>query len=145
MIFKVDKKCHGELIEVWEKSVRATHDFLREKDIEEIKREIPMYFDAVEMYCTKNSEGRITGFIGTADRKIEMLFVDPEYFGMSLGKTLIKYVMKNREIDEVDVNEQNDKALKFYLHMGFEVILRDEFDSMGNPFPILHMKIKKMA
>lgn len=53
--------------------------------------------------------------------------------------------MKNREIDEVDVNEQNDKALKFYLHMGFEVILRDEFDSMGNHFPILHMKIKKMA
>lgn len=38
MIFKVDKKCHGELIEVWEKSVRATHDFLSEKNIEDIKK-----------------------------------------------------------------------------------------------------------
>ena len=27
MIFKVDKKCHGELIEVWEKSVKRTPDF----------------------------------------------------------------------------------------------------------------------
>ena len=145
MIFGVDKKCYGELIEVWEKSVRATHDFLSEKDIEDIKREIPMYFDAVEMHCTKNTEGRITGFIGTADRKIEMLFVDPEYFGKSLGKTLIKYAMENGDIDEVDVNEQNDKAFKFYLHMGFEVISRDELDSMGNPFPILHMRVKKMV
>ena len=74
-----------------------------------------------------------------------MLFVDPEYFGKSLGKTLIKYAMENGDIDEVDVNEQNDKAFKFYLHMGFEVISRDELDSMGNPFPILHMKAKKMV
>lgn len=145
MIFKADKKYYGELMEVWEKSVRATHDFLNEKDIEDIKKEISLYFDAVEMYCTKNSEGKIIGFIGTADKKIEMLFVDPEYFKKSFGKTLIKYAMENKAIDEVDVNEQNDKALKFYLHMGFEVISRDEFDSMGNPFPILHMKAKKMV
>ena len=145
MIFKADKKCYRELIEIWKKSVRATHDFLSEKDIEDIKKEIPLYFDAVEIYCTKNDKGNITGFIGIAEKKIEMLFVDPEYFGKSLGKTLIKYVLENKEIDEVDVNEQNEKALKFYLHMGFEVISRDEFDSMGNHFPILHMKVKKMV
>lgn len=145
MIFKADKKYYGELIEIWERSVRATHDFLSEKDIEDIKKEIPLYFDAVEIYYTKNDKGNVTGFIGTAEKKIEMLFVDPEYFGMSLGKTLIKYVMENKKVDEVDVNEQNGKALKFYLYMGFEVISRDEFDSMGNSFPILHMKVKKMA
>ena len=45
----------------------------------------------------------------------------------------------------LNINEQNEKALKFYQYMGFEVVSRDEFDSMGNPFPILHMKIKKMV
>jgi putative acetyltransferase len=74
-----------------------------------------------------------------------MLFIDPEYFRESLGKSLVKYVLENKGIDEVDVNEQNEKALKFYQYMGFEVVSRDEFDSMGNPFPILYMKIKKMV
>ena len=141
MIFKTGIQDEKELVEVWEKSVRATHHFLKEQDILEIKKVLPSYFEAVDMYCTKNEDGRITAFIGTADRKIEMLFADPEYFGQSLGKNLINYVLK--DIDEVDVNEQNENAHSFYLHMGFEVVSRDEFDSMGNPFPILHMRLKR--
>lgn len=141
MIFKTGIEDEKELVEVWERSVRATHHFLQEKDIIEIKKVLPSYFSAVDMYCTKNKDGKITAFIGTADKKIEMLFADPEYFGQSLGKNLINYVLEN--IEEVDVNEQNKNAYNFYLHMGFEVISRDEFDSMGNPFPILHMKLKK--
>lgn len=141
MIFKTGIQEEKELVDVWEKSVRATHHFLKEQDIIEIKKVLPSYFEAVEMYCTKNETGKITGFIGIADKKIEMLFIDPEYFGHSLGKNLINYVLKN--IEEVDVNEQNKNAYEFYLHMGFEVVSRDEFDSMGNPFPILHMRLKK--
>lgn len=145
MIFRAGKMHYEELEEIWERSVRATHNFLTEKDIASIKKEIPLYFNGVEIYCTKNNDEKITGFIGIAEKKIEMLFIDPEYFRESLGKSFVKYVLENKGIDEVDVNEQNEKALKFYQYMGFEVVSRDEFDSMGNPFPILHMKIKKMV
>ncbi|MGN0942656.1 MULTISPECIES: GNAT family N-acetyltransferase [Fusobacterium] len=145
MIFRAGKMYYEELEEIWERSVRATHNFLTEKNIASIKKEIPLYFNGVEIYCTKNNDEKITGFIGIAEKKIEMLFIDPEYFRESLGKSLVKYVLENKGIDEVDVNEQNEKALKFYQYMGFEVVSRDEFDSMGNPFPILHMKIKKMV
>ncbi|RGJ23589.1 GNAT family N-acetyltransferase [Fusobacterium varium] len=145
MIFRAGKMHYEELEEIWERSVRATHNFLTEKDIASIKKEIPLYFNGVEIYCTKNNDKKITGFIGIAEKKIEMLFIDPEHFRESLGKSLVKYVLENKGIDEVDVNEQNEKALKFYQYMGFEVVSRDEFDSMGNPFPILHMKIKKMV
>ena len=48
-------------------------------------------------------------------------------------------IVKSR--DKVDVNEQNEKALQFYLHLGFQVIGRDETDSMGKPFPILHLQL----
>lgn len=145
MIFRAGKMHYEELEEIWERSVRATHNFLTEKDIASIKKEIPLYFNGVEIYCTKNNDEKITGFIGIAEKKIEMLFIDSEYFRESLGKSLVKYVLENKGIDEVDVNEQNEKALKFYQYMGFEVVSRDEFDGMGNPFPILHMKIKKMV
>ena len=32
------------------------------------------------------------------------------------------------------------QAYKFYLHMGYEVIGRDELDPSGKPFPILHLQ-----
>jgi hypothetical protein len=45
----------------------------------------------------------------------------------------------------VDVNEQNEQALGFYLRMGFEVEGRSELDSTGKPFPLLHMRLIDLA
>ena len=40
----------------------------------------------------------------------------------------------------VDVNEQNEAALRFYEALGFSVAGRSPPDAAGRPFPILHMK-----
>ena len=42
----------------------------------------------------------------------------------------------------MDVNEQNEQAVGFYEHYGFEVFDRSETDGMGDPFPILHMRLR---
>jgi len=42
--------------------------------------------------------------------------------------------------DRVDVNEQNQEALGFYNHLGYEVTGRSPIDGQGRPFPILHLK-----
>jgi ribosomal protein S18 acetylase RimI-like enzyme len=36
--------------------------------------------------------------------------------------------------DEVDVNEQNTRALEFYLKHNFQQMARSELDAEGNPF-----------
>lgn len=78
----VTQEHYQVLIEIWESSVRSTHDFLSEKNIAELKPLIlEQYFDAVELRCFKDESGKITGFIGVAESKIEMLFVAPEFFG----------------------------------------------------------------
>lgn len=38
------------------------------------------------------------------------------------------------------VNFANTQAYRFYLHMGYKVIGRDEFDSFGKSFPIIHLQ-----
>ena len=53
----------------------------------------------------------------------------------------MEYARDKKHMDKVDVNEQNEKALQFYLHLGFQIIGRDETDSMGKPFPILHLQL----
>jgi len=45
----------------------------------------------------------------------------------------------------VDVNEQNQQAVGFYRRLGFEVEGRSEVDSMGKPFPLLHLRKRNLA
>ncbi|NIG53743.1 GNAT family N-acetyltransferase [Chitinophaga sp. Cy-1792] len=128
------------LIEVWERSVRATHDFLTEDDIQFFKPLIlNEYFQAVNLSCMKDKNGAILGFAGVADNKLEMLFIDPAYRGEGVGKALLAFVISQQGVTLVDVNEQNEQAVGFYLHNGFKVLSRSEVDGMGKPFPLLMM------
>jgi putative acetyltransferase len=135
---------YEELTRVWEASVRATHDFLPDSYIDLLKNLVlTRYLDAVMLICTKDSRQRITGFAGVAAGKIEMLFIDPAHRGQGLGKQLLRYAMEHLNADELDVNEQNPQALGFYFKQGFEVIGRSEVDGMGQPYPLLHMRLRQ--
>ncbi|WP_299715131.1 GNAT family N-acetyltransferase [uncultured Tenacibaculum sp.] len=140
----INKTEYQEVVDLWEASVRATHHFLKEEDIEYFKPLIlNTYLDAVELRCIRNNEKKIVGFLGVAEQNLEMLFIDPEYRGKKIGKKLLNYSIDNLNVTKVDVNEQNEQAVGFYKHCGFEVIDRSELDSSGKPYPTLHMELKK--
>jgi putative acetyltransferase len=135
---------YPELARVWEDSVRATHDFLPGSYISMLKSMVlNQYLDAVMLICSKDTRQRITGFAGIAAGKVEMLFVDPEHRDQGLGKLLLTHAIEHFHADELDVNEQNLQALGFYLKQGFEVIGRSEVDGMGQPYPLLHMRLSR--
>ncbi|OTG67102.1 GNAT family N-acetyltransferase [Acinetobacter silvestris] len=136
---------HDQLLNIWEKSIRATHDFLNEQQILQIKELIIKhhYFDHVQLFHVEH-EQKIIGFIGLAYEKIEMLFIDPQYFHRGIEAIFIQHAV-SLGINEVDVSEQNTKALAFYQKHGFHQIARSEMDAEGNPFPILHLRRKSEA
>ncbi|WP_053268362.1 GNAT family N-acetyltransferase [Pseudomonas chlororaphis] len=135
---------YPELTRVWEASVRATHDFLPDSYIELLRNLVlNRYLDAVMLICTRDQRQHITGFAGVAAGKIEMLFIDPDHRGQGLGKQLLRYAIEHLNADELDVNEQNPQALGFYFKQGFEIIGRSEHDGMGQPYPLLHMRLKQ--
>lgn len=135
---------YAELTRVWEASVRATHDFLPDSYIELLKNLVlTRYLDAVMLICTRDHRLQITGFAGVAAGKIEMLFIDPAHRGQGLGRQLLRYAVEHLNACQLDVNEQNPQALGFYFKQGFEVIGRTEHDGMGQPYPLLHMRLKQ--
>ncbi len=135
---------YPELTRVWEASVRATHGFLPDSYITLLRDMVQnQYLDAVMLICCKDARQRITGFAGVAAGKVEMLFIDPEYRGQGIGKQLLRYAIEHLNADELDVNEQNEQAVGFYFKQGFEVIGRSEHDGMGQPFPLLHLRLKR--
>ncbi len=129
------------LVELWKKSVKASHEFLTETDIENL---IPTVRDALKninhLIIVRSSNEEI-GFMGIEESKIEMLFISPEYFGHGLGKQLVKNAINDYGCMFVDVNEQNPKAENFYRRMGFKEFERTELDEQGNPFPIIKMRL----
>ncbi|GAB3660617.1 GNAT family N-acetyltransferase [Echinicola sediminis] len=147
MKYKIDSIAPSEflqVVEVWEASVRATHRFLKPGDIDHYKPLIlNQYLLLVKLACVREDGGRILGFIGVAEKKVEMLFVHPKAFGRGIGKALMDYAVKELGACLVDVNEDNHEAVGFYKHLGFEVINRSWQDQQGNPYPILHMSLLK--
>lgn len=145
MINQPDTQDYDVLLQIWEESVRSTHYFLSEKDIQFYKPLVRNeYFPAVQLYTIQNQCGQIVAFIGLSDSLIEMLFVHPDKQGHGYGRQLIEFAIRQKQMRKVDVNEQNKQALQFYLNRGFEVISRDALDGMGKPFPILHMQLKNI-
>ncbi|WP_173912296.1 GNAT family N-acetyltransferase [Acinetobacter sp. Marseille-Q1618] len=140
MIHIATKEDFPTLIEIWERSVRATHDFLPENEIIRLKPLIlNEYFQHVVLY-KYIQDGKIIGFVGTSHDNIEMLFIEPDFRGQGIGKALTLFVLESLNIRKVDVNEQNPQAIGFYQKLGFEVISRSELDGQGKPYPILHLQ-----
>jgi putative acetyltransferase len=133
---------HPVLLEIWEASVRSSHDFLSEEKILEIKQIIieGNILSQVDLYAFENPKKEKVGFLGLSKDKIEMLFIHPQYIGKGVGRKLTEFAYLEKNIQKVEVNEQNRKAVNFYLKMGFEIVNRKPVDNMGNPFPILQME-----
>jgi len=132
-----------QLIVVWEKSVKATHLFLSENEVEEIKRYIPQALNGIaHLIIAEDKDSRPAAFMGIEEQKLEMLFIAPEERGKGLGRKLIQYGMENYSVNKLAVNEQNPLAKGFYEHIGFQVYKLTDHDEQGNPYPLLYMKWK---
>lgn len=128
------------LVELGLRSVQATHTFLRKQGIRDPYPQVKdIHLPGVDVWVCQDADDCITGFIGTSEAQIEMLFVDPESFGQGIGTTLLDHARKLQAKLTVDVNEQNPRAHAFYRRYGFEDVGRSSTDSAGGPFPLVHM------
>lgn len=146
------------LTDLWEASVRATHDFLAPEDIAFFRQMVRQEaLRGVELYVIRKPDskapetgtsagqekmfGGFAAFAGIDGDMLEMLFVAPKARGKGVGRQLVEYLVRERGIRQVDVNEQNTQAAGFYARLGFRVTGRDATDPSGRPYPILHLSL----
>lgn len=131
-----------QLAQVWKASVKETHLFLSEGEINNIQKYIPQALaDISNLIIVENDKGLPIAFMGIDGEKLQMLFISPQERGRGLGKKLLQHGIKEYSINELGVNEQNPQAKLFYEHMGFQVYKRTATDEQGLPYPILYMKL----
>lgn len=131
------------LLALWERSVRATHDFVSDEDIAYFR---PLVAEALrgetmDVWVLTNATEAPLGFLGIAGDEIEALFIDSEARRCGAGRRLVAHAQTLRGgALALDVNEQNGQARAFYEKMGFAVVGRSPLDSTGRPFPLLHLR-----
>ena len=69
----------NRLLSVWESSVRATHLFLSDGEIQSIKEYVPQALNGIaHLMIAAGEAGRAVAFMGIEDGTLEMLFISPE-------------------------------------------------------------------
>ena len=127
------------LVRVWESSVRATHDFLSPADIDMLRPLVREALTKVPRLFIAGEKERASAFLGMDKEHVEMLFVDPPFFGQGVGTALLRHACAGKRRVELDVNEQNAGARAFYARLGFRVCGRSPVDNDGRPYPLLHL------
>ncbi|ATL43376.1 GNAT family N-acetyltransferase [Elizabethkingia sp. HX WHF] len=140
LIREANSEDYADVIRVWEASVRATHHFLDPEDITFYKSIIPEALPQVKLFIYE-IEGQVAGFMGVSGNTLDMLFIDPAYRRKGIGSKLFQYAQSEFQISKVDVNEQNQQAVDFYLKTGFVQTGRRATDDFGKAYPILEMAL----
>lgn len=130
------------LLDIWLRSVRVTHTFLSESDIEGLLPAVRDYLSSPgsELWTLCSDPEVPIGFMGLAGNNVESLFVAPEHARRGGGRLLLEHARKLKGPLRVDVNEQNPEAVRFYEANGFHLIGRSPVDDAGRPFPLLHLR-----
>jgi putative acetyltransferase len=104
------------LLDVWLRSLRATHTFVSEEDVQSMIPQVRDYLASSEpeLWVLCDDCGAIMGFMGMSGSKMEALFLAPEFQRRGAGRRLVRHAQALHGELTVDVNEQNAAARAFY-------------------------------
>jgi putative acetyltransferase len=133
------------VMEIWRRAVDATHDFLTARDRCDIETEVAAFLPVAPLDLATDERDYPVGFMLLDDGHMEALFVDPDFRGSGVGRTLVEEAIRRHPDLSTDVNEQNLQAIGFYQRLGFERCGRSGVDGQGRPYPLIHLRYARAA
>lgn len=121
-----------EVMRIWLESTIKAHDFIEkeywEKNFNVVKE---VYIPMAETFVYYEDRN-IKGFISIINKEfIGALFVDVESQGLGIGSKLLDFVKLRYKNISLAVYKMNEKAVKFYINNGFEIIKEQENEDSG--------------
>lgn len=121
MIRAFIKEDIDRIMEIWLNTNIEVHKFVDEKywksNFDMVKK--IMYEAEIYVYERENV---IESFIGLMDNYVAGIFVDSEFRSQGIGKSLVDYVKGIKNELTLSVYAKNERAINFYLKMGFEIL-----------------------
>ncbi len=130
----------ARLLDIWRRAVDATHHFLDPADRGAIDAEVADVLPRSAAWLATDADDQAVGFMLIEGTHMDALFIDPDWHGQGVGRSLVAHALELHPAMTTDVNEQNDGALGFYERMGFARAGRSDRDGQGRPYPLLHLR-----
>lgn len=130
----------ARLLDIWRRAVDATHDFLDAADRAAIDAEVADFLPRSAAWLATDADDQAVGFMLIDGTHMDALFIDPDWHGQGVGRSLVAHGLELHPAMTTDVNEQNGGALRFYERMGFARTGRSDRDGQGRPYPLLHLR-----
>lgn len=130
----------ARLLDIWRRAVDATHDFLNPADRAAIDAEVSAFLPQSAAWLATDTDDQPIGFMLIDSAHMEALFIDPDWRGKGVGRTLVEHGLELHPALTTDVNEQNPQALGFYERLGFSRTGRSDRDGQGRPYPLIHLR-----
>ena len=128
------------LFEIWWQSARATHDFVSDRDLRKLAPQVrALGLANLDTWVLCAEDMAPVGFLVMNGSEIDALFIAPEWIGRGGGSLLVRHAQSLHGRLTVEVNEQNEAGLAFYLARGFSIVSRSPTDREGRPFPLLRL------
>lgn len=93
-ISKLNQPTEQKPLTIWENSVHATHKFLNNDEILQIRNYVPQAFKQVEHLLIIIDHEQIKGFMGINGQKVKILFINAKARGKGYGRKLLNYGMQ---------------------------------------------------
>lgn len=112
----------AEVMDLWLVSNQEAHSFIPAsywQDNYELVREL---LPKADLFVYQEEDGAITGFIGLQGNLIAGLFVAARRRSQGIGKQLLDVAKSQRNLLYLQVYQDNEQAVAFYLREGFQLV-----------------------
>ena len=122
----------------WESASKIAHPFLKEDFLETERYNIPnVYLPNTDTWVAEVN-GKVVGFIALVGNEVGAIFLDPEFQGIGIGKSLMDKAQEIHGTLEVEVFKANSIGRKFYDFYGFELLA----ESIHEPTSLSVLRLK---
>lgn len=121
------------LLDVWYRASIIAHSFLPADFLEAEKREIAQTWLPMAETTVYEMDGRLVGFLALIGNEVGAIFVDPDYQGRGVGRSLMDQARDSRPLLELSVFEANSSGRDFYERCGFEYVGSQINQATGHP------------
>ena len=130
MIEKLNKKDINQIMDIWLKENKRTHNYIPEEYWDNHFEDVKKGILKAKIYVYKEKE-EICGFIGLSDTYIAGIFVKAKKQSMGIGRNLIQYCKSKYPELMLSVYVKNERAIAFYEKEEFKIV-KEETDKTTN-------------
>ncbi|WP_082380489.1 acetyltransferase [Achromobacter sp. 2789STDY5608615] len=128
------------LVDLWRRSLDATHHFLSAGDRKAIDTEVCGFLPHAPVTVAVDENDNPHGFTLIDGTHMEALFIDPDDRENGIDRQLLQHGLSLHGALTADVNVKNSQTVGFYQRMEFVETGRSEKDSQGRPYPLIHLR-----